>query len=188
VHTVTSLEDGELVDNTGEWHEGLIEAFGALLKRHDAQQNTETLEDTVTAEYRSSRDLLRDRHSYMAQFQGFVANDDQLEQHRYQRKTEATAEDVHSETHHLHVARQFASGRRFFVTETGLLSLGPVAIAEGDIIAVIFGGSVPFVLRPSLDTGHYRLVGECYIHDVMDGQAVRDWQNSGEPAIDFHLF
>lgn len=50
------------------------------------------------------------------------------------------------------------------------------------------GGSVPFVLRPTADSQSYHLVGEYYVHDVMDGQAMANWQDSGEPATDFHLY
>jgi hypothetical protein len=79
--------------------------------------------------------------------------------------------------------------RRFFVTEDGMLGHGPSTTEEGDVVAVLFGGSAPYVLRPVRDGRHWRLVGECYVHDVMDGQAVEMWRDSDEPATtDFHLF
>ena len=36
-----------------------------------------------------------------------------------------------------------------------------------------------FVLRPQVDHwDHYQLVGECYIHGIMDGQAMRNGYGS----------
>jgi hypothetical protein len=78
--------------------------------------------------------------------------------------------------------------RRFFITGKRMLGLGPAAIEGGDVVVILFGGSVPFVLRPSDDGRHWRLVGECYVHDVMDSRAVDTWRGSGEPAMNFHLF
>jgi hypothetical protein len=62
--------------------------------------------------------------------------------------------------------------RRSFETRSGMLGLGPLATATDDIVVVLFGGTVPFVLRPDADKQRYRLVGECYVHDVMNGEAV----------------
>jgi len=40
----------------------------------------------------------------------------------------------------------------------------------GNIVAVLYGGRTPVVLRK--DTNHYRVLGPCYIHQMMDGEAV----------------
>jgi hypothetical protein len=40
----------------------------------------------------------------------------------------------------------------------------------GDVGCVLFGGKMPFCLRPQ---GHYYLlVGECYVHGLMAGEAI----------------
>jgi hypothetical protein len=78
--------------------------------------------------------------------------------------------------------------RRFFVTSKGMLGLGPEKSREGDVVAVLFGGSTPYLLRPVRNGTHWRLVGECYVYDIMEGQAVTRWQGSNEPATDFHLY
>jgi hypothetical protein len=44
----------------------------------------------------------------------------------------------------------------------------------GDVVAVLFGARVPFVLRQQQD-GRYRLIGDCYVHRMMDGEAIRGW-------------
>jgi hypothetical protein len=45
---------------------------------------------------------------------------------------------------------------------------------SGDKVYVLAGGSHPFVLRPMADDPkQFQLVGECYLHGIMDGQALR---------------
>ena len=66
---------------------------------------------------------------------------------------------------------------RFFITNTGVPALGPLDTQPGDVLAIIPGGKVPYVLRKRLDSeleGSYTFVGECYVHGVMDGQLLQD--------------
>ncbi len=84
----------------------------------------------------------------------------------------------------------------FFITEKGYLGIGPPATASGDEVWVLYGGNVPFVMRamrekqdkdleqdPSNaeitvagvnDRKELCLVGDAYVHGIMDGQAVSD--------------
>ena len=48
--------------------------------------------------------------------------------------------------------------------------MGPKVLEVGDIVCVLFGGKMPFCLRPW--GGHNLLVGECYVHGLMDGKAM----------------
>jgi hypothetical protein len=68
------------------------------------------------------------------------------------------------------------STARFCITERGYLGLVPHGALPGDSIVLIDGGAVPFLVRgcgnaerPYLTT----LVGECYIHGIMHGEALR---------------
>jgi hypothetical protein len=54
-------------------------------------------------------------------------------------------------------------------TAKGYLAAVPFTAKVGDCIAVLAGGRLPFVLRPT--GNHYRLVGPCYVHGIMDGEA-----------------
>lgn len=63
--------------------------------------------------------------------------------------------------------------RRFFITKNGYIGLGPKSMQAGDSVFVFPGGIVPFILRTS-DLGSYRLVGEAYVHGIMNGEAVND--------------
>lgn len=73
-----------------------------------------------------------------------------------------------------------AWNRRLFRTEKlKRLGLGPLHAAERDILCVLYGCSVPVVLRALRDgqgkeTGEYRLIGECYLDGMMDGEAVSE--------------
>lgn len=69
------------------------------------------------------------------------------------------------------------SGRRFFITSKGYFGIGPEVSLPGDKVCVFFGGATPFVLWPQKD-GTYRLCGECYVHGLMDGEAIEMWERS----------
>ena len=63
-----------------------------------------------------------------------------------------------------------APNRKFFTTTKDLIGLGPRSMCKGDIICIMSGGRVPYVLREEGD--HHRLIGEAYVHGLMEGQAV----------------
>ncbi|PMD57267.1 uncharacterized protein K444DRAFT_483861, partial [Hyaloscypha bicolor E] len=67
-------------------------------------------------------------------------------------------------------------GRRFFVTKKGYFGIGPAELEEGDEIYILAGGKVPLVLRPLPESqpNTFELVGDCYVHGVMDGEAVTE--------------
>ncbi|KAH4303439.1 hypothetical protein HBH64_074190 [Parastagonospora nodorum] len=75
--------------------------------------------------------------------------------------------------------------RRFFVTKNGLMGVGPDGMKEGDAIGILFGGRVPYVLRP-VDNG-FRFVGECYVSGLMNGEAVQTWKDEGSKKHVFEL-
>jgi hypothetical protein len=61
------------------------------------------------------------------------------------------------------------------ITESGDLGLVPAETRMGDRLVVLFGASVPFVVRKVAAAGPgYRhvIVGSCYVHGAMDGQMV----------------
>nr|CEG03846.1 unnamed protein product [Fusarium acuminatum CS5907] len=65
------------------------------------------------------------------------------------------------------------SGWRFIVTEKGYAGVAPPSVRKGDTVAIMRGGCVPFILQQSKDRqGAFRLVGECYIHGIMNGQGL----------------
>jgi hypothetical protein len=76
--------------------------------------------------------------------------------------------------------------RRLFHTHNGLFGLGPLAMQAGDVVAILYGGFTPFVLRPRGE--RFLLVGECYVNDVMGEDALEvcereDWRRRGEERV-----
>lgn len=66
--------------------------------------------------------------------------------------------------------------RLFISKKKEWIGLAPSVAKEGDIICILHGCSVPVLLRPRLESGEtlFRLVGECYVHGIMDGEAIDD--------------
>ncbi|KAK4451235.1 hypothetical protein QBC34DRAFT_378561 [Podospora aff. communis PSN243] len=70
-------------------------------------------------------------------------------------------------------------GRRFCLTSQGFIGLVPPATKLGDVLCLVPGAQTPFLLRPiGNKTGQFYLVGECYIHGMMDGEAQAGGQKS----------
>jgi hypothetical protein len=65
------------------------------------------------------------------------------------------------------------AGWRFGKTVAGMYCMLPPQSKVGDILCVPIGGQVPLLLRPrSGDVELYELIGEAYVHGVMDGMAM----------------
>lgn len=75
--------------------------------------------------------------------------------------------------------RVACSARRLCQTEKGRAGLVPGQTIEGDRVCVFSGVPIPLVIRRKGE--HYQLVGPCYVHDMMDGQALEseDWHVEG---------
>jgi hypothetical protein len=64
-------------------------------------------------------------------------------------------------------------GWKFAVTRRGYVGTVPPLTQTGDVVAIMKGGCVPFVLQRSASRpGEYRLVGECYVHGLMNGEGL----------------
>ncbi|KAK1758115.1 heterokaryon incompatibility protein-domain-containing protein [Echria macrotheca] len=73
--------------------------------------------------------------------------------------------------------------RRLMLTEGGRIGWGPDNIIysdgyqqmwPGDLLCIIFGCSTPLVIRPLGSDGEaFQIVGEAYVHGVMDGEAAK---------------
>ena len=77
-------------------------------------------------------------------------------------------------------------GRIFFITQGGYIGLAPEAAEENDVVSVVLGGEVPYVIRPK-NNGHYLFVGECYVHGLMDGQALEGHEEGGSEVEEIIL-
>lgn len=86
----------------------------------------------------------------------------------------------------LETALPVCERRRLFITLNGFLGIGPDTAGEGDVVAVLPGGDVPYLLRPiekndqlpaavehpSEPSQRYLIVGECFVQGLMSGEAV----------------
>jgi hypothetical protein len=52
----------------------------------------------------------------------------------------------------------------------GYIGLGKPLAEVGDVIYLLCGSAAPMILRPEGD--YYLLVGDCYIHQIMNGEAL----------------
>jgi len=77
----------------------------------------------------------------------------------------------------------FGQGRKFYTTENGSMGIGPPAMRGGDVVCVLFGGTLPYILRP-IAGGEYLFVGDCYIDGFMNGEAINKWE-TGELAAEW---
>lgn len=75
--------------------------------------------------------------------------------------------------------------RVLFTTSFGYAGLGPPEFEKGDLVCIVHGAAAPFLLRKSTgppieddesaegqEDQTYVLVGECYIHGLMDGEGM----------------
>jgi hypothetical protein len=80
-------------------------------------------------------------------------------------------------------------GRCFISTEKGYVGWAPEQCKKGDVVAVLAGGKVPYVLRPeaslnpSEESGdsrkYYSVLGDAYIRGIMDGEVVTELEDRG---------
>lgn len=63
--------------------------------------------------------------------------------------------------------------RSFIITADCYFGLGRSPTKPGDVVCILRGGNVPFMLRPR-ENGYYEFIGETYLHGIMDGSFVRN--------------
>lgn len=60
--------------------------------------------------------------------------------------------------------------RAFAVSEYGFFCLVPAQARVHDLIALVQGSELPFVLRPSQGRVRFSIIGQAYVHGIMDGE------------------
>jgi hypothetical protein len=71
------------------------------------------------------------------------------------------------------IMAKYLRGRNFCITDGGYLGSVPHGTLIGDRICILFGSTVPFVFR-ECSQGYFTLIGECYVHGIMDGEAMKE--------------
>ncbi|KAI0434619.1 hypothetical protein F5Y09DRAFT_236329 [Xylaria sp. FL1042] len=83
--------------------------------------------------------------------------------------------------------------RRLCVTKNGYIGLVPPLTRVGDVVSIFHGGDAPYLVRSETNPAvgkeigvlRCRLVGECYMHGMMDGEMVRP--EPERTSLWFHL-
>lgn len=78
------------------------------------------------------------------------------------------------------------SWRKLAITGTRIFGAVPPKTRQGDMICVLFGCSVPVVLRERQDRS-FEFVGECYIYGFMDGEAIALLDEGKRSELTFEL-
>ncbi|KAM7197138.1 hypothetical protein V8F33_005797, partial [Rhypophila sp. PSN 637] len=73
--------------------------------------------------------------------------------------------------------------RPFRKNLNGYVGMGPHLAQPGDVVVLLCGARMPYMLRPAPDhgVGYYQFLGEAYCHGIMDGEA------SHLPVTDIYL-
>ncbi|KAK7223192.1 hypothetical protein V2G26_011195 [Clonostachys chloroleuca] len=91
-----------------------------------------------------------------------------------------------------HAIRITTRDRRFIISKSGKIGIAPkmalLTSPTADEIFVVAGGVAPFVLRPAgtrdipgVGTRPcYEIIGDCYLHGVMDGEVMGDYETLEE--------
>jgi Heterokaryon incompatibility protein (HET) len=73
---------------------------------------------------------------------------------------------------YLFSSKSISQNRSLFRMNSGRFGLGPSVTKPDDLVCILFGGKVPYILRPEEE--HYLLIGESYVHGYMDGLIIKD--------------
>jgi hypothetical protein len=65
--------------------------------------------------------------------------------------------------------------------------MAPRRIQKGDQICVLLGYSIPLVLRKSESGSLYEVIGECYLHEYMNGEILKEVESGRVKIEEFQL-
>jgi hypothetical protein len=86
-------------------------------------------------------------------------------------------------------ATRFCIGRKAFITQSGLLGIGPKALQDGDVIAVSKLSQRPMVLRRAAGSGpdHYAIIGSAFVETIHNGNEIFAAADEGGGIGTIHL-
>lgn len=88
-----------------------------------------------------------------------------------------------------------ADGKYLFISDEWRQGLGLPEVQPGDVIVALFGGRVPYILRPKkpkqpeyeTEDLEWEFIGECFLHGRMSRSIVDARIQNGAQAEIFHL-
>ncbi|RSL83700.1 hypothetical protein CEP51_004345 [Fusarium floridanum] len=122
-----------------------------------------------TYEQASNRALLGDLEP--------LADEEKPGRHRFRSDqiAEASAQRLLASTED--PANSVVHNRKGIITKSGMIGLSNPGVKVGDIVCILLGGKMPFILRQkeaSEGEDFYEYVTHAYVHGIMDGQAMED--------------
>lgn len=97
---------------------------------------------------------------------------------------------------YVHAMLRIMKGRKVFRTHDGMLGLCPEAAEEGDCMVIFPGADVPMILRKADSANDeqevendedWLLIGESYVHGMMDGQALKLMEERGTEFQTYYI-
>jgi hypothetical protein len=80
-----------------------------------------------------------------------------------------------------------SEGRRsHFITEKGYRGISWDGFRKDDLVCVLLGNNLPFVLR-KMDIG-YQLLSSCFVLGFMDGEIIKDWREGKATLQEFNIY
>jgi hypothetical protein len=98
-------------------------------------------------------------------------------------RAEAPKEEIPAMEAFLSAVVRASNNRMLCITSNGYIVLASAQAEEGDLICILLGGQTPFILRKG-DRQHY-LIGACYVHGIMDGEAMKELYEGKYEIQDF---
>jgi len=77
--------------------------------------------------------------------------------------------------------------RRAFWTANDLLGLGPACMRKDDVVVLLYGSTIPHLLRPQKVEGEYLYLGPAWIEDLRVGKLAELMRTESFEEADFCL-
>ena len=61
---------------------------------------------------------------------------------------------------------------RLFITEGDMMGTGYVGAQQGDLVCILYGSPVPYILHQTSD-GRYIMIGPCHVDGLMFGEGLQ---------------
>jgi hypothetical protein len=92
-------------------------------------------------------------------------------------------------TQSFEMVARYCYARKAFLTQSGLLGIGPKTLQDGDVIAVSKLSQSPMVLRPAEDCGaeHYSMIGPTLVEGITSAKKIFAAAVEGEGIGTIHL-
>ncbi|VUC32824.1 unnamed protein product [Clonostachys rosea] len=110
---------------------------------------------------------------YLARFSQWIGPDSSFSAHGGKRNSSLAKAPSHSLFYT--DIRPCCFNRSLLITAKGYVGLGPLDVEEGDIISIFHGVTVPLVLRKQNKAKYHSFVGETYIHGIMHGEGIAEY-------------